>query len=77
MNTKQLVTYRQEGRTFLYKAACTREQVSSQFLQKVFDGALNQCVLSMLDADDVDVNELKELEKLIADARKRKQAKAV
>jgi BlaI family penicillinase repressor len=74
MNSKQLVTYRQEGRTFLYKSACTREQVSSNFLQKVFDGALDQCVLCMLDADDVDLNELQVLEKLIADARKRKQA---
>lgn len=75
MDGKQLVTHRPEGRTFLYKAACTREQVSSQFLHKVFDGALDQLVLSMLSAERVDVGELKELEQLIAGARKRKQAR--
>lgn len=74
MDGKGLVTHRPEGRTFLYKPACSREQVSSQFLHKVFDGALDQLVLSMLSAERVDANELKELEKLIADARKRRQA---
>lgn len=75
MDDKGLVAHRQDGRTFLYKATCTREQVSSQFLDKVFDGALPQLVLSMLNAQRVNLGELKEMEQMIADARKRKQVR--
>lgn len=74
MDEKGLVSHRQVGRTFLYQAVCTRDEVSSQFLHKVFDGALDQLVLSMLSAERVNVNELKELEQLIAESRKRQQA---
>jgi BlaI family penicillinase repressor len=74
MDGKGLVSHRQVGRTFLYQATCTRDQVSSQFLHKVFDGALDQLVLSMLSAERVDIKELKELEQLIAESRKRQQA---
>lgn len=76
MDGKGLVAHRQEGRTFLYKPTCTRDQVSSQFLHKVFDGALDQLVLSMLSAERVDLGELKELEQLIVEARKQKQARS-
>lgn len=75
MDTKRLVSHREEGRTFIYKPTCSREQVSSQFLHKVFDGALDQLVLSMLNAERTDDRELQELERLIADARKRKQSR--
>ncbi len=72
MDTKGLVSHRHEGRTFIYSAKCTREDVSSRFLHKVFDGALDQLVLSMLNLEKVDAQELKELEKLIAEKRKKK-----
>ncbi len=72
MDTKGLVSHRCEGRTFIYSAKCTREDVSSRFLHKVFDGALDQLVLSMLNLDKVDAQELKELEQLIAQKRKKK-----
>lgn len=75
MDTKKLVTHRRVGRTFIYRPLCSREQVSSQFLHKVFDGALDQLVLSMLSAEKVGSSELAELEQLIADARKQKQAR--
>ena len=75
MDGKGLVSHRPEGRAFLYKAKCTREQVSSQFLHKVFDGALDQLVLSMLSSEHIKVDELKELEQVIADARKQNLAR--
>ena len=73
MDTKGLVSHRREGRTFIYSANCTREDVASRFLHKVFDGALDQLVLSMLNLEKVDAQELKELEKLIAEKRKKKR----
>lgn len=75
MDEKRLVSHRLDGRTFIYKPLCTREQVSSRFLHKVFNGALDQLVLSMLRAEKTDAQELIELEKLVADARKKKQSR--
>jgi predicted transcriptional regulator len=73
MEEKGLVEHRAEKRTFVYVPRYTREQVSSRFLTKVFDGALDQLVLSMLRAKEVSAGELKELERLIAKARRDKQ----
>jgi predicted transcriptional regulator len=70
---KSLVRHRVEGRTFIYEPAHSREQVTARFLNKVFDGAVDQLVLSLLQASDASPEELKDLEKLIAKARKRKQ----
>ncbi len=73
MDRKRLVAHRRTGRTFIYRPLCSREQVSSQFLHKVFNGALDQLVLSMLSAERTDAKELAEIERLIADARRRKK----
>jgi predicted transcriptional regulator len=70
MEDKGLVSHRAEGRTFIYAPRYSRERASSRFLDKVFDGALDQLVLSMLRARDVSDSELRELEQLIAQARR-------
>jgi len=75
MEEKDLVTHREEGRSFIYTPAYSREQVTARFLNKVFDGAMDQLVLSLLEASDASADELKDLEKLIARARRQKQAK--
>jgi predicted transcriptional regulator len=75
MEEKGLVGHRAEGRTFIYEPKHSRESVASRFLTKVFDGALDQFVLSMLRAKDVSAEELKELERLIAQARREKTAR--
>ncbi len=74
MDDKRLVSHRLEGRTFIYKPLCTREQVSSRFLHQVFDGALDQLMLSMLSAEKISAAELTELEQLLADARKQRRS---
>jgi BlaI family penicillinase repressor len=73
MEDKGLVTHRAEGRTFIYSPTHTRERVAARFLNKVFDGALDQFVLSILRARDADAGELAELERLIAKARRDKK----
>ena len=73
MEDKGLVGHRAEGRTFIYFPRHSREKVTRRFLHKVFDGALDQLVLSLLQAEDASPAELKELEKLIAKARRAKQ----
>lgn len=74
MEDKDLVGHRAEGRTFIYFPKHSREKVTRRFLHKVFDGALDQLVLSLLQAEDASPDELKELERLIAKARRAKQS---
>jgi BlaI family transcriptional regulator, penicillinase repressor len=73
MEDKGLVTHRAEGRTFIYSPTHSRERVAARFLNKVFDGELDQFVLSILRARDADAGELAELERLIAKARRDKK----
>ena len=77
METKGLVGHRTEGRTFVYYPTYSRERVATRFLDKVFDGALDQFVLSVLSAQDAVASpaELKELERLIARARRDRQGR--
>ncbi len=70
MEDKGLVRHRAEGRTFIYTPRYSRERLAARFLNKVFDGALDQFVLSILQAGKTDAAELKELERLIARARR-------
>jgi BlaI family penicillinase repressor len=72
MEDKGLVQHRADGRTFIYFPKHSRERVASRFLNKVFDGALDQFVLSILRDRDADPKEIKELERLIAKARREK-----
>jgi BlaI family penicillinase repressor len=75
MEEKGLVDHRTEGRTFVYYPERSRERVAERFLHKVFDGALDQFVLTILRGKDAAPEELKELEQLIAKARREKQTR--
>jgi predicted transcriptional regulator len=75
MEDKGLVGHRALGRTFIYFPRHSREKVTRRFLRRVFDGALDQLVLSALQAEDASAAELKELERLIAKARRAKQSR--
>lgn len=74
MDDKGLVTHRVRGRTFVYAARRSRDDEASRLLHRLFDGAVEQCVVSLLNATEPSAEELKRLEKIIADARRRKQA---
>jgi BlaI family transcriptional regulator, penicillinase repressor len=74
MDEKGLVKHERQGRTFIYSPTHTRDRETSRLLDKVFDGALDQFVLSLVNSKKVTADELKKLEKIIADARKRKEA---
>jgi predicted transcriptional regulator len=73
MAGKGLVRSRSQGRTLYYRPVHTREQMSSRFLRRVFDGALDKLVLNMLQAEKVSPDEMRELERLIARARREKR----
>ncbi len=75
MEDKGLIRHRADGRTFIYEPIHSRDRVAARFLQRVFDGALDQVVLSLLQAKDPTETELRELERMIAAARKRKTSR--
>ena len=73
MDDKGLVSHKRHGRQFVYTPLYSRERVTSRFVDQVFDGAMDQVVVSMLSNSDASPEELKQLEKIIAQSRRRKE----
>jgi BlaI family penicillinase repressor len=75
MEARGLVTHRTEGRSFVYKANVAAEAVSrgmaDHLVDRIFEGSLFEVVNHLLHTRDVSRKELAQLEKLIAE-RKRK-----
>ena len=71
METKGLVAHTTEGRTFVYAPLFSREESAARYLDRVFDGAASQLVLSLLKAERISPDELEEMRKLIKAAGKR------
>ena len=53
MLKKGFVKKRSEGRTDLYTPVYTLENATSRFVEKLFDGAVDRFVLSMLSAERI------------------------
>lgn len=70
METKGLVTHTIEGRSFIYSPNFSREDTASRFLDRVFDGAASQLVLSLLKAEKIPPGELEQMRQLINLARR-------
>ena len=73
MCNKGLVKKRSEKRTDFYSPVYSLENATQRFVDKVFDGALGNFVLSMVSEKSVSIEEMKKIEKMIAKARKAKQ----
>ena len=74
MDEKGLVSHKKKhGKLFLYTPCYSREQATSHFVQQLFDGAMDQVIVSMLSNSDASPEELKQLEKIIAQSRRRKE----
>lgn len=70
METKGLVTHTSEGRTFVYAPVFSREESAARYLDRVFDGAATQLVLSLIKAERISPEELEQMRKLIQSAQK-------
>jgi BlaI family transcriptional regulator, penicillinase repressor len=75
MDTKGLVSHKRQGRTFIYTARYSRQRAASRFLHQVFDGAIDQVVLSMLSTTNPSSEELRQLEEVVAEARRKRGKK--
>ncbi len=70
MEKKQLVTHTEEGRTFVYSALHSRDDTAVRFLDRVFDGAADQLVQSLLRSERIPPAELERMRVLIEQARR-------
>jgi predicted transcriptional regulator len=70
MEDKKFVSHRAEGRTFIYRPLYSRDTASSRFLNKVFDGAISDLVMTLVNSQHIPASELRELEDLISQTRK-------
>jgi len=71
METKGLVSHRTEGRSFIYEPLFSREETAARFLDRVFDGAASQLVMSLVKAERISPEEQEKIRALITTARKK------
>jgi predicted transcriptional regulator len=72
MEGKQLVTHHSAGRTFIYTPRFSREESAARFLDRVFDGAASELMLSLIRAERLTDDELDRMHALIDEARGRR-----
>lgn len=75
MEERRLVKHRVDGRSFVYRAAVPEEAVTQRladhFVDRLFEGSLTDVVSHLLRTRDVSEDELVELERLIAEKKKK------
>ncbi len=80
MEKKRLVGHRKAGKAYTYFPMLQRDttfrELARGFLDKVFDGAVDEYVLHALDSRDSSAEELNRLEELILSAKSRLKRKA-
>lgn len=79
MEDKGLVKHRTEGRTFIYRPVPqhedTKKKLVSRVLQRVFDGAMDQLVQSVLSLREPTPEELAKLQVMLDQAKGRDPAR--
>src|SRR5207244_11904137 len=75
LEDKGLVQHHVEGRTFVYTPHYSRDESAVRFLDRVFDGAADQLVLSLLRSERVAPEELERMQAMIEQARRRKRTR--
>ena len=74
MEARGLVKHRLEGRSFIYRAAVREDAVTrgmaDHLVDRLFAGSLTDVVSHLLSTREVGLDELSELERLIAQRRK-------
>ncbi len=77
MEQKGMVGHRQRGRAYIYFAKVERQSIfrrlAGGFLDKVFDGAMDEYLVHALQSRRLSADELDRLEKMIAEAKARPQ----
>lgn len=75
MEAKRLVSHGADGRTFIYTPRFSREESAVRYLDRVFDGAASQLMLSLIRAERIPPEEMDRMHALIAQARQKRAEK--
>ncbi len=79
MEQKGLVKHRRQGKAYTYVPLVERQKtfrhLATSFLDRVFDGAVDEYLVHALDGKRLSSAELDQLEAMIAEARQRKTKK--
>ena len=74
MEQKALVSHRRDGKAYVYVPQIERgktfRELAGGFLERVFDGALDEYLVHALESRKLKTSELEELEAMIAEAKK-------
>jgi predicted transcriptional regulator len=80
MEQKGLVGHESSGKAYLYFAVVQRDRtfrnLAGSFLDQVFDGALGEYVARALQSRRPSMAELEQIERMIAEAKKRSRSRA-
>ena len=80
MERKGLVGHESAGKAYVYFARVRREptfsKLAGSFLERVFDGAMDQYLVRAIESRRPSVEELEQLEKRIAEAKKAARGRA-
>lgn len=75
MEQKGLVTHRRVGKAYVYVPRAERQstirRMARSFLERVFDGAVDEYLVHALESKRLSANELDQLESMLASARER------
>jgi predicted transcriptional regulator len=72
MEEKGLVRHHVEGRAFVYTPVYTREESVRGFLDRVFDGAADQLVMTLLGMERLSPREIERLQAMLHAARRKR-----
>jgi len=70
MEDKGFVQHETQGRAFVYRAVYSRDRTLSRFLQRVFDGSVDQLVMNALRVGELSNAQIAALERMIRASRK-------
>lgn len=73
MEDKGLVRHHAVGRTFVYTPCFSRDDSATRFLDRVFDGAVEELVQSLLRRERISPDELERLRTMIDEARTKRK----
>ncbi len=78
MEQKGLVSHRRQGKAYVYLPCIEREKtlrgLAAGFLERVFDGSLDEYLVHALGSRNVSKSELEQLETMLASARDQKKS---
>jgi predicted transcriptional regulator len=74
MESRSLVTHREEGRSFVYRATLAADEISggavNDLVDRIFEGSIASAVSHLLKTREISRDELRSLEKMIAERKK-------